>query len=100
MIASLADSQVTNGFSSQNYTCEGLAEDDEPEATGAVATLFNASCIASNYPDILDMLPSIALQFPNPPNDFLEPGNLMLAGHHFFNEEGVPVFDLGNGYAF
>lgn len=46
------------------------------------------------------MLPRIALQFPNPPNDFLEPGNLMLAGHHFFNEEGVPVFDLGNGYSF
>ncbi len=69
-------------------------------ATGALATLFNASCVAATYPDVLDLLPRVVLAFnlsDNEPNVFstrLYPTNLALSGHHFFETSTTPFFNL------
>ena len=65
-------------------------------AVGAVANLYNVSCIAASYPDILQMLPGLVLQYPLPPSPTadLQPSNLDLTGHHYFTSNGTPTFDL------
>lgn len=78
-----------------------------PSAVGAVATLFNASCIAATYPDLLAMLPRAALAFnlsasdaytsnlvPASTDSRMAPGNYMISGHHFFPTTTTPFFDL------
>ena len=89
-------SEVVVGRGVQNYTCAGNAKTDIPKAKGAVASLYNVSCIAANYPDILAMIPGLALQYalPADPTANLEPSNLLLAGHHYFSSNGTPTFDL------
>lgn len=62
-----------------------------------MASLYNASCIAANYPDVLSMLPSIALQFPLPSGPgatTLGPSNIDLSGHHFFADKTTAVFNM------
>lgn len=84
----------TNSF--QNYTCASASKNVKPVAVGAIASLYNVSCIAANYPDILSMLPALALQYSLPANPAanLEPSNLELVGHHYFTANGTPTFDL------
>ncbi|ESZ97625.1 hypothetical protein SBOR_2026 [Sclerotinia borealis F-4128] len=89
---------VAIGRGTQNYTC-GTNATAAPVAVGAVATLFNASCVASTYPDLLSKLPNVALQFnlnlsPSSPMQNLNPANLMISGHHFFTNPSTPFFDL------
>jgi hypothetical protein len=72
---------------------------------GALATLFNASCIAALYPDLLNMMTGVALNFnftsdsdnyidsTSPPRT-LAPTNLALSGHHYFTNTTTPYFDL------
>lgn len=64
-------------------------------AIGAVASLYNATCVAANYPGMLDTLPNMALKLELPTNSWatLPYANLNLLGHHFF-EGSVPVFNL------
>lgn len=86
---------VAIGRGIQNYTCDTTNATAIPKAIGAVATLYNASCIAATSPRILNTLPGFALQFnlgsnPSAPN----PANLDVSGQHFFNETGVPFFNL------
>jgi hypothetical protein len=80
----------------QNYTCANASAQSTPVAIGAIASLYNASCIAANYPNILSMLPAIALNFPAPPqpSGVLVPSNIELCGHHYFATTTTPVFDL------
>jgi Protein of unknown function (DUF3455) len=82
----------------QNYTCAVSSPQYTPVAIGAVASLYNASCVAANYPDILSTLPSLALQFPLPPSPSsgVAPSNidLDLSGHHYFITDTTPVFNL------
>ncbi|EZF77357.1 hypothetical protein H105_01372 [Trichophyton soudanense CBS 452.61] len=87
---------VAVGRGTQNYTCAGLSPDQAPKATGAVATLFDASCIASNYPYLLSLLPNVALELTNPSpfTNSRGPVDLMVMGHHYFDGEGVPTFDM------
>ena len=63
---------------------------------GAVATLFNASCIASAYPDLLNMLPKVALQFnlTDAESPSIGAVNLAISGKHFFANATTPFFDL------
>lgn len=63
---------------------------------GAVATLYNATCVASTYPDLLSALPNVALQFnlTNANQTSLSPSNLAISGHHFFSNMTTPLFDL------
>ncbi|KAI0021869.1 hypothetical protein F4780DRAFT_735736 [Xylariomycetidae sp. FL0641] len=95
---------VAVGRGTQNYTCDVTNATAEPELIGAKATLFNASCVAASYPDVLTMLPKVALQFnlsdatlnpANPAAIKLGPTSLDVSGHHFFTNATTPFFDLG-----
>lgn len=65
---------------------------------GAVANLYNVSCIAANYPDLLSLITPFAVQY----NSSLEPDAKLMwlgverSGHHYFNSAGFPVFDLND----
>lgn len=80
----------------QNYTCADASAQYTPVPIGAIASLYNASCVAANYPDILSMLPALALNFPVPPQPpkVLTPSNIDLTGHHYFATTTTPVFNL------
>ena len=80
----------------QNYTCATSTSSSTPQAIGAVARLYDATCIAANYPDILELLPGIVYkeQLPSNEEEPLPPANLELLGHHFFRDTTTPVFNL------
>lgn len=80
----------------QNYTCANNSPTTTPVAIGAVASLFNVSCVAALYPDILTLLPNIALNnaLPADPSAALAPANLDLSGKHFFLDTTTPFFNL------
>lgn len=95
------------GRGTQNYTCDLSNTTAAPSQVGAVATLFNASCVASTYPDLLNLLPRVSLNFnltasaaypselvPVDTNNRLAPGNYMISGHHYFTTTTTPFFDL------
>ncbi|PLB38536.1 uncharacterized protein BDW47DRAFT_105011 [Aspergillus candidus] len=86
---------VAVGRGTQNYTCADSTSNSKPEAVGAVARLYNATCIAANYPDVIHTLPGLAYKLTLPPGDAdpLPPANIDLLGYHFF-ESKVPIFDL------
>ncbi|KAH8161369.1 hypothetical protein CIB48_g6877 [Xylaria polymorpha] len=89
---------VAIGRGTQNYTCAGTDASTAPTLVGAVATLFNASCVASAYPDLLHALPKLALQFDLPYSASTEermgPTNLLVSGKHFFTNATTPFFNL------
>lgn len=100
---------VAIGRGTQNYTCDLSNSTAVPSAVGAVATLFNASCIAATYPDLLNMLPRVTLAFnlttsesgayadnlvPASTDQRLAPGNYMISGHHYFLTTTTPFFNL------
>lgn len=102
------------GRGTQNYTCDLSNSTAVPSAVGAVATLFNATCVAATYPDLLNTLPRVALAFnlstagalddtsaaypnnlvPASTGQRLAPGNAMISGHHFFTTTTTPFFNL------
>jgi hypothetical protein len=86
---------VAIGRGTQNYTC-GSDSSAAPVAIGALATLYNATCVAATYPDVLAMLPGVALQFNLTGTDqaSLSPSNLLVSGHHFFLNLTTPFFNL------
>lgn len=99
MAAGLHLKHIAIGRGTQNYTCDVTNATAAPVATGAVATLFNASCLASAYRDFFGTLPRASMLFNlTLPSDgsvqHLFPSNLNVSGHHFFNASGVPFFDL------
>jgi hypothetical protein len=63
---------------------------------GAVATLFNASCAAATYPDVLATIPNVALQFNLTDTNLeeLNPVGLAISGRHFFLDPKTPFFNL------
>jgi hypothetical protein len=69
-----------------------------------VATLFDGSCLASMYPDLLRLLPRLSLAF-NIPYPYqpgpgqpprMGPSNLAVSGYHYFTDLKTPFFDLGS----
>ncbi|EMR72484.1 putative malate dehydrogenase protein [Eutypa lata UCREL1] len=102
---------VAIGRGTQNYTCDVTNATAEPVAAGAVATLFNASCVASSYPDLLHQLPKLALHFNLSSTEQLQlgsgsdweqklgPTNLGISGHHFFTNATTPFFTLDTSRA-
>ncbi|KAE8451200.1 hypothetical protein EG329_004364 [Mollisiaceae sp. DMI_Dod_QoI] len=94
--AGLSLKHVAIGRGIQNYTCTPGNETAVPVSIGAVATLYNATCIASTYPDLLSILPNVALQFnlTSPDQASLSPSNLAISGHHFFSNATTPDFNL------
>ncbi|EPE09642.1 malate dehydrogenase [Ophiostoma piceae UAMH 11346] len=91
---------VAIGRGTQNYTCDLTNATAIPVQVGALATLFNASCVAASYPDVLDMLPRVVMPFNLTDNDIsvfsarLYPTNLDVSGHHFFETTTTPFFNL------
>lgn len=108
--AGLTLKHVAIGRGTQNYTCDLSNTTAAPSAVGAVATLFNATCVAATYPDLLNTLPRVAMSFnlsssggaddtpsnlvPASTGDRLAPGNYMISGHHFFRDSTTPFFNL------
>lgn len=86
---------VAIGRGTQNYTCAPGAS--KPVPNGAVAKLYNATCTAAIYPDLLALIPNVELSFTTPSDDDkpMSPSSLFLSGHHYFPEPTTPVFDLG-----
>lgn len=99
---------VAIGRGTQNYSCPSSGSssksrrDTTPEATGAVATLFDASCLASTSTNLLHELPAVVGKAPLGPLAFLAEilssstnTTDLIIGEHYFNSDGEPVFDLG-----
>ncbi|KAB8976006.1 hypothetical protein FH972_026884 [Carpinus fangiana] len=96
---------VLIGRGTQNYTCDTANPSSAPVAAGALASLYDAGCVASRLSPFLPYLPMLALLAPNPKqsddSDFL---HMDLIGRHYFVDAKSPVFNLqtknGNeGYA-
>ncbi|OGE55027.1 hypothetical protein PENARI_c005G04191 [Penicillium arizonense] len=87
---------VALGRGTQNYTCASSSSNTTPVAAGAVARLYNATCLAANYPSIVEKLPSIAYKITLPTNELASfpPANIELMGHHFFFDATTPEFNL------
>lgn len=92
---------VLVGRGTQNYTCDPAKPTASPSAVGAVASLFDASCVAGKYSFLMGLLPSIALQFPTPQQASDSLVSMNLLGHHYFTDSTSPVFNLNtaNGNA-
>ncbi|KAF7595603.1 hypothetical protein BBP40_005349 [Aspergillus hancockii] len=86
---------VALGRGTQNYTCATSSSNSTPVAVGAVANLYNATCLAGSFSDMLNMLPNVAYRIPLPSSgsDSFPPANLDLIGHHYF-DGSTPVFNL------
>ncbi|KAI2790899.1 hypothetical protein POX_c03750 [Penicillium oxalicum] len=86
---------VALGRGTQNYTCADSTSHSKPALVGAVANLYNATCLAADFPDLLHLLPDIAYRISLPASNLaaFPPANLELMGHHFFAGT-VPTFNL------
>jgi hypothetical protein len=88
---------IAIGRGTQNYTCELDKPDGAPKANGALATLFNASCIAAMSPELAAALTRAALHFDLAQSETaqkLSPSNLARSGVHFFTDSTTPFFNL------
>ncbi|KAI9876340.1 MAG: hypothetical protein M1830_006737 [Pleopsidium flavum] len=87
---------VALGRGTQNYTCVGKTPTEAPAPLGALAQLYNATCFAARYPDLLALAPNVALQYPVPTSDkaSLPPSNLDISGHHYFIDLTTATFNL------
>lgn len=95
--ADLFLASIVIGRGVQNYTC-GNDSTAAPVANGAIAILYEASCIALEDPDLLASLPgqALAISLPDDPEEDLVCGAQPLerSGHHFFNSAKTPTFDF------
>jgi len=93
--AGLVLDHVAIGRGTQNYTCDNSTDQAIPKAIGALATLFNVTCLAAPFPALLQTMPAIALAFPSPDSSsVMSPANLFLSGHHYFTDLVTPTFNL------
>ncbi|RFU74433.1 malate dehydrogenase [Trichoderma arundinaceum] len=94
--AGLTVHHVAVGRGTQNYTCDASKPDAPPVAAGALATLFNVSCIASISQDLLEKVPNMAVNFNYDvaTTGPLGPMTLPVSGHHFFTDSTTPFFNL------
>lgn len=91
---------VVVGRGTQNYTCNAGDASSAPAAAGAWAHLYDASCVAALWPDLLEHIPAMSLRFnisDDPSNQQLGPSPLAATGLHYFKDSKTPYFDLGDG---
>ncbi|KAJ5513640.1 hypothetical protein N7463_003192 [Penicillium fimorum] len=98
---------VALGRGTQNYSCPSNASSDskttvKPKATGAAATLFDASCIASSSLALLHEIPALISTTPIGSLAFMATlvaqgtrSTNLIIGEHYFDTDGVPIFDMG-----
>ncbi|KAI4608832.1 hypothetical protein J4E83_008871 [Alternaria metachromatica] len=83
---------IAIGRGTQNYTCADSSSSTIPKATGAIATLFNATCDAARLNvNILGQVTDLALNYAIPTS---AEADQRLSGHHQFTAAGVPLFML------
>jgi hypothetical protein len=86
---------VAVGRGTQNYTCDTTQPASAPKAVGALATLFNVTCLAASPQNLVAQIPSFALGYPVPTSDVSDSTiNTLLSGHHFFTNATTPFFNL------
>lgn len=85
---SLQLKHIALGLGTQNYTCANTST--TPLATGALATLYDASLLRS--PAHAGLIPSFAA-VANATNSTF---GLQTLGRHWFSAAGTPTFDLGS----
>ncbi|KAJ5168425.1 uncharacterized protein N7482_004019 [Penicillium canariense] len=99
---------IALGRGTQNYSCPTSAhsnhsrEASTPFATGAVATLFDASCIASTSISLLHEMPAVIGGAPLGSLTLLAEllsqttnSSDLIIGEHYFDAAGDPFFNLG-----
>ncbi|CAI7668547.1 unnamed protein product [Penicillium palitans] len=99
---------VALGRGTQNYTCPyngsviSNSTTIKPKATGAAATLFDASCIASSSLALLHEVPAIISATPLGSLALMATlvaqgtrSTNLIIGEHYFDAGGDPVFDMG-----
>jgi len=89
---------VAVGRGIQNYTCTAVGA--VPVSIGAIATLFDATSLASSDPSALHALTASAVDVPQAANGcFNLPPSARLSrlGNHFFAADGTPNFVLNGG---
>lgn len=88
---------VVIGSGTQNYTCVDSTSYSKPVANGAVADLFDVSCIASHTSDaesILGKLPQLVLHNLH----VIHEKNFPKIGvHYFYPDSSTPVFRISSG---
>ncbi|OJI86405.1 hypothetical protein ASPTUDRAFT_187796 [Aspergillus tubingensis CBS 134.48] len=92
---------VALGRGTQNYTCPSPQNStSKPTSVGALATLFDVSCIASADEELLHHLPALVQGTPLETLDFLATMISLagtgagILGEHYFTGSGQPSFDL------
>ncbi|KAG9244080.1 hypothetical protein BJ878DRAFT_86144 [Calycina marina] len=80
---------VAVGRGTQNYSCSAVGA--TAVAVGAMATLFDATAMASNPTALIDFVKA-AVMLP-------APRGLRTIGQHFFLADGTPFFELTAGVA-
>jgi hypothetical protein len=91
--------RVVLGRGTQNYTCATSTAAAVPAAYGAYAELYDASCLAQNYPSVLRALPAMLLDMETKKVHALLGlcsvlDNRVEVGLHFFRDATTPVFEF------
>jgi len=98
---------IALGRGTQNYTCADNTAGSKPVAAGAVAVLFNVTCMAGPYGGLLDALPAIALKYPFPTAEQIIGSDArdFFLGEHYFEGNATttapvtPFFNLNTEVA-
>ncbi|KAI9926423.1 hypothetical protein MW887_004188 [Aspergillus wentii] len=97
---------VALGRGTQNYTCSSSDKTATPAANGALATLYDASYLASSYPKLLHALPAALVGLPVDAVSYLTvllgqltspKSDSLVLGQHYFTSNKAPFFDLRLG---
>ena len=98
--AGLKLSYVALGRGTQNYTCPDSSESTKPTAKGAVAILYDTSCLVAFHSSLLHELVGGTLQFTQGYEALAASvvGRIskerLVLGHHYFSDPTTPVFDF------
>lgn len=102
--ANLTLVHVALGRGTQNYTCSSPSASVAPVAIGAMARLYDASCVAALNPTLLHQFPPWLLSLTDEQetqiSDRLDKiaGTNMLVAHHLFTPDAAtPFFDFHTG---
>lgn len=85
------------GRGTQNYTCASGNSTSAPVAVGALASLFNVTCLIVDAPELAADLTDIAIDLPFPFSPAWDQAARSFYGYsgiHFFLDPTTPYFDL------
>jgi hypothetical protein len=87
---------IAVGRGTQNYTCADSTAQSKPVAIGAVARLYNVTCLAATAPETLAYMAASALEYDLPRREDarLAPLKAPSSGRHYF-VGGTPLFEVG-----